>query len=370
MKLDLYLGHAPKDFVASYYYKIVDFPKDYEKITKKKMIEAIKEFYSNPEVIISICTTKELEILKEIINGKYEFVPNHYFYLCSLADKLLIYLSPIITIMNDFKKVITSALKKVDWNKKQEEDKIDALAIGYIKVMGSIYDKVLYQFLSQMLELSEEKIIEYLNNSELFKYHIGLCQKYMPSLGKWVNEYYYRDYQDYLDELDEQRKEYAKSAGKMIDLNDYINIFFNKVNVNNPKVKKMFTELSKNHNFPLILDQINLTVLLNEDYDIFLESIKALLEDDYNEENLKIIKEAMKEMPSGALNGLTHNEWEKANDEEIKLHKNNLNEHQGNAHLDKKDCNLFYKLYLALVEYTNNIYHINSNIKKYIELSI
>lgn len=36
-----------------------------------------------------------------------------------------------------------------------------------------------------MLELSEEKIIEYLNNSELFKYHIGLCQKYMPSLGKW-----------------------------------------------------------------------------------------------------------------------------------------------------------------------------------------
>lgn len=162
---------------------------------------------------------------------------------------------------------------------------------------------------------------------------------------KMVNEYYYRDYQDYLDELDEQRKEYAKSAGKMVDLNDYINIFFNKVNVNNPKVKKMFTELSKNHNYPLILDQINLTVLLNEDYDIFLESIKA-------------------------LNGLTHNEWEKANDEEIKLHKNNLNEHQGNAHLDKKDCNLFYKLYLALVEYTNNIYHINSNIKKYIELSI
>ena len=79
MKLDLYLGHAPKDFVASYYYKIVDFPKDYEKITKKKMIEEIKEFYNNPEVIIGICTTKELEILKEIINGKYEFVPNHYF---------------------------------------------------------------------------------------------------------------------------------------------------------------------------------------------------------------------------------------------------------------------------------------------------
>ena len=110
------------------------------------MIEEIKEFYNNPEVIIGICTTKELEILKEIINGKYEFVPNHYFQLCSLADKLLIYLSPIITIMNDFKKVITSNIKKVDWNKKQEEDKIDALAIGYIKVMGSIYDKVLYQF--------------------------------------------------------------------------------------------------------------------------------------------------------------------------------------------------------------------------------
>lgn len=364
MNLDMYLGHAPKDFVADYYYKIVDFSKDYEKITKKKMIEEIKEFYSNSEIIISICTIKELEILKEMINGKYEFVPNHYFYLCSLADKLLIYLSPIITIMDDFKKVITNALKKVDWNKKQEEDKIDALAIGYIKVMGSIYDKVLYQFLSQMLEISEEKIMKYLNNSELFKYHVGLCQKYMPSLGKWVNEYYYRDYQDYLDELDEQRKEYAKSAGKMIDLNDYINIFFNKVNVNNPKVKKMFTELSKNHNFPLILDQINLTVLLNEDYDIFLESMKILLEDDYTEENLKIMKEAMDEMPSGALNGLTHNEWEKANDEEIELHKKNPNEHQANAHLNKKECDLFYKLYMALIEYTNNTYHINENIKK------
>ena len=36
MNLDIYLGHAPKDFVADYYYKIVDFSKDYEKITKKK----------------------------------------------------------------------------------------------------------------------------------------------------------------------------------------------------------------------------------------------------------------------------------------------------------------------------------------------
>ena len=160
MNLDMYLGHAPKDFVANYYYKIVDFPKDYDKITKKKMIEAIKEFYNSPEVIISICTKKELEILEEIINGKYEYIPQQYFHLSSLSDKLLIYFSPIITVMEDFKQMIAKALKKVDWNKKQEQDKIDALAIGYIKVMGSLYDKVLYQFLSQVLENRKEKIIE------------------------------------------------------------------------------------------------------------------------------------------------------------------------------------------------------------------
>ena len=65
------LKHFSKDYVYEQYIKIVEDPKDYENITKIKMIDAICKIYSNPDNIIDICTIRELKYLKMIIDTPF-----------------------------------------------------------------------------------------------------------------------------------------------------------------------------------------------------------------------------------------------------------------------------------------------------------
>ena len=77
--------------------------------------------------------------------------------------------------------------------------------------------------------------------------------------------------------------------------------------------------------------------------------------------------EAMDEMPSGALNGITPNELKKLNKEKAKLEINKIKRYvkQTNAHLNQKDVRLFYDLYFGLLDYTNQKYNIKPNYKIY-----
>lgn len=72
-------------------------------------------------------------------------------------------------------------------------------------------------------------------------------------------------------------------------------------------------------------------------------------------------------MPSGVLNGLTPNEAKKIKEKELKLieEKNKNYKKQNNACLSLKDTDLFYKIYFALLEFTNNKYKVKPNLKIY-----
>ena len=58
-----------KEFVFNLYSRICPNFKDYEKITKKKMLEKILDFYSDYNNIIDICTYREIIFLKMIVDG-------------------------------------------------------------------------------------------------------------------------------------------------------------------------------------------------------------------------------------------------------------------------------------------------------------
>ena len=68
MKLYDEIKYFRKDYVYEQYVRIVDEFKDYEKITKVKMIKAIYDVYNEPDNIINLCTTRELKYLKKILN--------------------------------------------------------------------------------------------------------------------------------------------------------------------------------------------------------------------------------------------------------------------------------------------------------------
>ena len=67
------INHYPKESVYDNFFRIClpDAKVKYEKITRKKMIEQIIEKYT-PQYIIDICTVKELQLLKRIVENDYK----------------------------------------------------------------------------------------------------------------------------------------------------------------------------------------------------------------------------------------------------------------------------------------------------------
>ena len=60
------INHYDKGYVFEQYVKIVRNFKNYDSISRKKMLDAIYEEYSNYENIIDICTVRELKFLKKL----------------------------------------------------------------------------------------------------------------------------------------------------------------------------------------------------------------------------------------------------------------------------------------------------------------
>ena len=65
-----YYENMEKGLVYSYYIRIVDEIKPYEKITIKNMIEEVLKQYSYENFLYYLCTSKELDFLKKIINNE------------------------------------------------------------------------------------------------------------------------------------------------------------------------------------------------------------------------------------------------------------------------------------------------------------
>ena len=61
-----YYENMEKELVYSYYIRIVDEIKPYEKITIKNMIEEVLKQYSYENFLYYLCTSKELDFLKKI----------------------------------------------------------------------------------------------------------------------------------------------------------------------------------------------------------------------------------------------------------------------------------------------------------------
>ena len=64
------IKHYGKEGVYDSYQRIVPTIKDYEKITKTKMLQAIYNEYQDYHNIIDICTGRELKFLKQVLSGK------------------------------------------------------------------------------------------------------------------------------------------------------------------------------------------------------------------------------------------------------------------------------------------------------------
>ena len=157
-----YLKEFTKEDIYDIYRVLNVRIKNYDKITRNKMLEVIESEYEDYHNIISICTLKELTFLKELVAKKKIKIQNinelQDFILSNLSSKLLIKLtSDEVTIMDGLENSIKEAITKLDLKDKQHEEDLIIPLLGAMRLLGlERYDNMVMIF-SSIYEISSEE---------------------------------------------------------------------------------------------------------------------------------------------------------------------------------------------------------------------
>ena len=374
MKIIDNINMYDKDGVFDSYSRIVEDFKDYDNVTRKQMIKEMYKVYETSENIVDLCTERELKYLKMYFDGDENYKSRKYdWQQKTLMKKYLIDLdleTHGIVPFDESKDLLKTALAKVNWNKVKKKDKINEVIVSLTKIEGSCAIGLLVEYASEVLKISKSEIIDHILNNRVFQYYVSVDEKYIESLKDNIPIAIYNDYYYLMDELDEARAKQGVSAFPNVTLKDLKSYFYNDFNMNNKTIKKFYEELRK---LPFFynnaISEIKAFALLNKDRQILKEEIASvpILKNYDLTDFFKLMDKAMDEMPSGALNGLTSNEYKKRKEEEARLAYEETKNYipQTDANIGQKNSDQFYKLYFALLDYTNQKYQIKKGYKIY-----
>ena len=207
MKITDVIKKCDKELVFELYSRLFLDYKDYDEITSNEMIEEISNFYSNPNNIINICTTKELKILKKILNKEitYQNYQNNYWEIRELNNKFLVFLDKEITIPKEFISQIEEALNSIDFPKINHKDELNEILIGIVKSFASIPLPLFLNISSTFLNKDEQYILNHINTDKLFQYYVYLDTDYIEEINEEYNTLIYQDYFKYLEDIDNNK---------------------------------------------------------------------------------------------------------------------------------------------------------------------
>lgn len=355
MKLkDEYLK-MPKEMLYEKYLKIVYKPKNYDNITRSKMLEEIIKEYNQENYLYHICTRKELNFLKYISNKKLSINDmKKYEWEIKLLNEKCIFSIVALEVFEEQKQNVKDALKFYKQNDKNGFEDIIIFMISKVKTNAVMLTKALTSIIESMFNIDEEGINSIMG-SPLFHFYCEFSYEFFDFSKQEEELVSYRDYYDILDEVKEARKVYGMAGSIPLDIRDDFDTFYYGFPIRKDKVKKMYDEINKRVNKEFLFQIIDEARVLNSRMGLgtFI---------DYK--LLKIINEALDEIPCAAMNGFTPNEYERQLEEEVDLDKEFTHIPQNNAHLCKNAANHYYKLYLALLDYINKKYKIHPEIKK------
>ena len=364
-----------KEFVHDVYTRIITNFKNYDKITKTKMIEEIYKVYSDYNNIIDICTERELNYLKLVLNKDKKYLDKKYEWeKRTLYSKFLVRINHKTDereIPEEIYDNVKEAVSKANLSDVKKKDEINIFAVTYVKIQGSCPMLNIIQIGSPILGITEEELLDHIENNRVFKYYVYVYDKYIEEIDKNITMAIHNDYYHLVDELERERSIQGKRAQVgAIDYEKYKTLFYNNFDINNKIIKKFLEELDK---LPFLsftaIRPIREYALLNRDRSTLKKSIAEVpankncdLTDFFN-----LMDKAMDEMPSGVLNGLTPNELKEVKKEELEyeVKKERKYVKQQNACLSKKEADLFYKIYFGLLDFTNQKFKIKPGYKIY-----
>ena len=301
MNLKEKLNNLDKLTVFETYITIISNFKEYNKITKAKMINSIIEEYKNSENIINLCTNKELKYLKLLANNKNSLSYNKKYdwEIKTLDNKFLIILiDDKIYIPKELQKSIHKAITKINLSETTKKDKINETLIGICKTKGIIKEELLIDIASKLLKIHPDEIINHINNNKLFNYYIAKL-KILKAKNKDNDKILiYRSYYPHIEKIMQIKKQENKNKYNLATIEDYQSIFYNNLNLNNPKIYKFYNELIKLNNYDFYEWIIIMNILLKENQQDLIDFIKTISKNqiDNLDNFIYLLKETLKEM--------------------------------------------------------------------------
>lgn len=355
MKLkDEYLK-LPKEMLYETYLKIVYKSKDYDNITRNKMLEEIIKEYNQENYLYHICTRKELDFLKYISKNKLSLDDiKKYEWEIKILNEKCIFSRVTFEVFEEQKQNVQDALKIYEQNNKKGIEDIIIFMISKVRINANMLTKALISIIQSMYNIDEEGINSIMG-SPLFHFYCEFSYEFFDFSKQEEEIVSYRDYYDILDDLNEARKIYGIAGSIPLDLRDDFDIFNYGFPIRKAKVKKMYDEINKRVDREFLFQIIDEARVLNN---------RMLLHTFMDNKLLEIVNAALDECPCAAMNGFTPKEYNNQLYEELDLNKEFSYIPQNNAHLCKKAADHYYKLYFALLDYVNKKYKIHPEIKK------
>lgn len=355
MELKKEFGRLPKDMVYDMYLSLVYDCKDYDSITRSKMLDSIIKEYSQKHYLYHICTGKELDFLKKFNNKQLTSNDiKKYDWEIKQLNQKCIFSRVTFEIFEEQKKNVELALENYENNSKEKEDEVILFMISVIKINAEMLSKAFISMISSVFDVDKSKV-ENLFGHPLFNFYCAFHKEWFEFSNDYEELIYYREYWDKLEDIRELRKEYGMAGCIESDIRDNYDIFYYGFPIRKEKVKKMYDKVKKHLNSEWLFYIIDDARVLNDRCGLTL-----FIED---EPLLTLINEALDEMPCSVMNGFTPNQYNKEKIKAIEIKDKLTVIPQNNAHLSKNAADEFYKLYFALLEYVNDKYNI-TDIKK------
>lgn len=355
MKLKDEFVKLPKEMVYETYISIVYDCDDYDNITRNKMLDEILKEYAQENYLYYICTTRELDFLKYAINRQIDINDiKKYQWEIEELNKKCIFSKITYDIFVEQLNNVKSALKFYKNHDKKDIDSIIIFMISIIKINANMLTKAFSMMIESVFNIDAKQLKHFCNNP-LFHFYCEINYEWVEFSGFKEEIISYRNYYDLLDELYYARKEYGIAGNISCDIRDNFDMFYYGFPIRKKNVKKMYDELNKSVMREYLFKMVDEARVLNN---------RHFLTDLVDNKLLKIINEALDEMPCAAMNGFTPIDYAKEINKQIELENKFSSIPQNNAHLCKKAADEYYKLYFALLDYINKKYKICPEIVK------
>lgn len=297
MKLKDFIKNVPKERVYQFYSKITDEPKDYDRVTRASMYDAIiKTYKENPEIISRLSTSEELSILKNIImnpvssNKSNSYID--YLLFSNLKKNFLIYAEEDYYIFEDLINYVKMALNLTNEKEDFFRDITDSAILGLIRIFNVV------EIEEYLQELSKYNIIM---NKKAFKSYILKN----PKLKDKIDVVKYQN-KTYVISLEEPfYKEVLKICSSVykrprLTLEELISYGKYKINLFDEKIINLLSYLELNYK-SVYIDYIIDFMIEYKGLDLNSEETIKLVTSD--EEIISKMKEALPLFPMWVYNG-------------------------------------------------------------------